>query len=128
MSRVLEPGSGEIRLEGVSFRRLSRVDLGRRVAVVPQGTLPQFPFTVGELVLMGRYPHDPGRYFESPRDRTAAREAMEATGVLDLADLPLDNRSGGQRPRAVMARAVAQAPPRLVRDEPTAHLERRYPV
>ena len=128
LTRVLEPGSGEIRLEGVSVRRLSRVDLGRRVAVVPQGTLPQFPFTVGELVLMGRYPHDPGRYFESPRDRTAAREAMEATGVLDLADLPLDNLSGGERQRAVIARALAQEPRLLVLDEPTAHLDLRYQV
>ena len=128
LTRVLEPGSGEIRLEGVSVRRLSRVDLGRRVAVVPQGTLPQFPFTVGELVLMGRYPHDPGRYFESPRDRTAAREAMEATGVLELADLPLDNLSGGERQRAVIARALAQEPRLLVLDEPTAHLDLRYQV
>jgi len=128
LTRVLEPGSGEIRLEGVPVRRLSRVDLARRVAVVPQGTLPQFPFTVGELVLMGRYPHDPGRYFESPRDRTAAREAMEATGVLDLADLPLDNLSGGERQRAVIARALAQEPRLLVLDEPTAHLDLRYQV
>ena len=69
LTRVLEPAAGEIRLEGVPVGRLSRTDLARRVAVVPQGILPQFPFTVGELVLMGRYPHDPGRYFESPRDR-----------------------------------------------------------
>jgi len=128
LTRVLEPGSGEICLEGVPVRRLSRVDLARRVAVVPQGTLPQFPFTVGELVLMGRYPHDPGRYFESPRDRTAAREAMEATGVLELADLPLDNLSGGERQRAVIARALAQEPRLLVLDEPTAHLDLRYQV
>src|SRR2546425_274656 len=81
LTRVLEPAAGEIRLEGAPLRQIARTDLARRVAVVPQGTMPQFPFTVGELVLMGRYPHGPGRYFESPRDRTVAREAMEATGV-----------------------------------------------
>ena len=126
LTRVLEPAAGEILLEGMPVGRLSRRDLARRVAVVPQGMLPQFPFTVGELVLMGRYPHDPGRYFESPRDRAIAREAMEATGVLELADLPLEHLSGGERQRAVVARALAQEPRLLILDEPTAHLDLRY--
>src|SRR5881409_1623820 len=126
LTRVLEPAAGEIRLEGAPIRRLSRTDLARRVAVVPQGILPQFPFTVGELALMGRYPHDPGRYFESPRDRSVARAAMEATGVLELADMPLEHLSGGERQRAIIAKALAQEPRLLVLDEPTAHLDLRY--
>src|SRR5437867_3051287 len=78
LTRVLEPAAGEIHLEGAPIRQLTRTDLARRVGVVPQGTLAQVPFNVGDLVLIGRYPHGPGRYVESPRDRTCARAALEA--------------------------------------------------
>jgi iron complex transport system ATP-binding protein len=128
LTRVLEPAAGEILLDGAPLRQLARADLARRVGVVPQGVLGAFPFSVGELVLMGRYPHGPGRYFESPLDRAAAHEAMAATGVLALADLPLDHLSGGERQRAVLARALAQEPRLLVLDEPTAHLDLHYQV
>ncbi len=126
LTRVLEPVVGEIVLEGRSLRRWRPAELARRVAVVPQGVPPEFPFTVEELVLMGRYPHAPDRYFEGPDDRAIARAAMEATGVVELAALRLDSLSGGERQRAVVARALAQEPRLLVLDEPTAHLDLRY--
>ncbi len=126
LTKVLEPAGGEIFLEGQSLRNLSRWELARHVAVVPQEAPPTFAYTVEQLVLMGRYPHAPGRFFERPEDLAVARQAMAATEVLDLAPVALDSLSGGERQRAILARALAQEPRLLILDEPTAHLDLRY--
>ena len=126
LTKVVRPRAGHVLLHGLPVEALDRRTLARDVAVVPQHVPQAFPFTVEELVLMGRYPYGAGRYFETSEDLEMAREAMAATGVLDLARLPLDELSGGERQRAVLARALAQRPRLLVLDEPTAHLDLRH--
>src|SRR5207244_12300097 len=114
LTRVVHPSSGAIFLDGRPLASLSGTVLAREIAVVPQELPQAFPFTVEQLVLMGRYPHGGGRLFETDRDVAIAREAMAATGVLDLAAAPLESVSGGERQRAVIARALAQEPRLLV--------------
>jgi len=126
LSRVLTPSGGRMLLDGEDLGRLGRPAVARQIAVVPQDVPHGFPHTVEQLVLMGRFPRAPRRFFESVEDRAAARRAMEAVGVLDLRGALLDRLSGGERQRVMLARALAQEPRLLILDEPTAHLDLRY--
>ncbi|MFN3477115.1 MAG: ABC transporter ATP-binding protein, partial [Candidatus Methylomirabilales bacterium] len=107
LSKVLTPYEGSIRFLGKELRTFSRREVAKLMAVVPQEPHLAFPFTVLQMVLMGRYPHSRGYFFEGEEDLRVAEEAMNATGVLHLANKSLDELSGGERRLATIARALA---------------------
>ena len=114
---------GEISLDGRSVLALSRRELARVIAFVPQTPVTPLELTVAEYVLLGRTPYLPYLGDESRADRLAAQRALERLELHPFAERPLGSLSGGELQRAVLARALAQDAPILLLDEPTTALD-----
>jgi iron complex transport system ATP-binding protein len=118
--------SGEVKLNGKDIRSYGRRALSRLFAVVPQESQIQFPFTVAEIVLMGRASRHNLFGLEGEPDLEAARKSMEVTETLSLADRYLHELSGGEKQRVMIARALAQEPEILLLDEPAAFFDLKH--
>jgi iron complex transport system ATP-binding protein len=114
---------GEIRLGDAAGRSLSRRELARRIALVPQNPTVPAGFTVTDYVLLGRTPYIPHLGTESRRDLEIVGSVLDQLDLTGLAARRLDSLSGGERQRAVLARALAQQAPVLLLDEPTTGLD-----
>jgi iron complex transport system ATP-binding protein len=123
MLGLIPTQAGEVRLAGVPMAELSRQEIARRTAYVPQAHAAHFPFRVLDMVVMGRTAHL--GLFASPtrEDRRKALDALEALGIGELTEAEYTRISGGQRQLALIARALAQDAPAIVMDEPTASLD-----
>jgi len=123
LAGTLRPASGRVTIDGVALESLSRRELARRIAVVPQETQTTFDFSALEIVLMGRYPHLGPFALEGPHDLAIAREALAATGTTAFEARRFATLSGGEKQRIVIASALAQASDIMLLDEPTASLD-----
>jgi iron complex transport system ATP-binding protein len=126
LSGMLKAQSGDVLIDGRPVAALTRRDIARRIAVVPQETHATFEFSVIDVVLMGRYPHLGPFELEGPADLEIARRALEATGTGHLESRPFASLSGGEKQRVVIAGALAQTADVMLLDEPTASLDLAY--
>ncbi|OIN79255.1 ABC transporter ATP-binding protein [Mycobacterium malmoense] len=120
---LLTPRSGAVRLAGRPIGQLSRRQLARRIAYVPQSSSTPFPFSTLDIAVTGRTPHLRASASPSAADRRAAAAVLDELGIGALADRPFSVLSSGERRLALIARAMVQDAPVLVLDEPTAALD-----
>lgn len=119
----LKPDSGSIIINGINYKEITTSKMAKLISYVPQEHKPPFPFTVREIVLMGRSPYMNGVFGLKNKDYDIADNSMETVGILDIAHKPVTSLSGGQRQLVLIARAIAQDTPIMILDEPTSALD-----
>ena len=120
---LLAPDRGRVVLDGASPRDLPRRELARQVAYIPQDRTVHWSLAVDRVVALGRLPHRSFAAAENDSDRIAIEAAMRRMDIMHLAQRPIATLSGGERARALVARALSQDAQYLIADEPTAGLD-----
>ncbi len=128
MAGILKPRKGQLGILNRPVGDYSRKILARTIAFVPQTIPVDFPFTVTEVVLMGRSPYLGMLGIEHEKDLSITKAALAFTGLEHLAHRKLDQLSGGEQQRVFIARAICQEPEIILLDEPTASLDLAHQV
>jgi len=120
---ALQPLSGRVLLNGFVIHSLNPRTRAQRIAMVQQESRLLFPSRAWEFVLQGRHAHGRSLRFESADDVLIAQNALSQVGAAELSNRWMDQISGGEKQRVILARALAQQPLLLLLDEPTLHLD-----
>ncbi len=123
---ILKLRQGDVLLDGCSIQRMRPYEIARQIAYIPQIHTKTFPYTVLDVVLMGRASYT--GIFSSPseEDVDIAEEALDLVGLIRLKDRPYTQLSGGEGQLVMVARALAQKTPVMIMDEPTSHLDFKH--
>jgi len=123
MSRALLPQKGRVEFFGKDIYWMDLKTFCQKVAFVSQDSAINFPFSVFEMVLMGRIPHQKRMQFQTKHDIYIVNKSLDLTDTAGLAEKRMDELSSGERQRVIIAKALAQEPVLLFLDEPTSHLD-----
>ena len=125
---ILHNKNGQIDFKGNPIGSIPKKELAKSITWIPQDYPMVFPFTVQEIVLMGRHPYLTPLSFEGEEDYQIAQRAMDITQTLQFAERYFNEISGGEKQRVMLASAIAQEPEIMLLDEPTSALDLKYQI
>lgn len=119
----LKPSRGCIQIDQAPVETISKKELSRKIALVSQDYIVNFPFSVQEIVLMGRHPYIPRFSRPSAADYDMAEDVMAQCGIIHLGERKITELSGGEKQRCIFARALCQDTPILILDEAFSNMD-----
>lgn len=128
ISGVLVPQFGKVLFMGKLIKDYKRKEIAKHIGFVPTFSSSIYPFSVYEIVMMGRTPYLNFTGFEKKEDHEIVAEALNTVGIYELRKKGINEISGGEAQRAYIARALAQKPSIILLDEPTAHLDLKHQI